>query len=160
LQVFGIVCAVLLVAGAVACSYASTRGVRKMVGVVVASGRASIVATDQLGVQGALKVDRVLAPGPSWVAVYNQGMGGMPATRAGFVHVPAGESTGVAVPLDPAVRLSERVVVVLQADRGVASVLEFDQQRFDASPDKPYWAGGAQVQRVVWVRFNEMGNTF
>jgi hypothetical protein len=159
LQVTGIVVAVLLTLGALTISYASTRRATTMVGVVVAHGGASIEATDQLGVQGALKIERVVAPDASWVAVYNKGMGGMPSTRVGLVRVPAGVSRDVSVPLDTSVRLTEYVMVVLQADRGTPSVFEYDPKRFDTSTDKPYWVDGAQVRRYVWVRFAEMANS-
>jgi hypothetical protein len=160
LNALGIVAAVLLVAGAVALSYATTRGKAVMVGVVVAKGSASVEATDQLGVQGELRVARVLAPGGSWLAVYNEGTDGMAASRVGLVHISAGESRDVVVPLDPNARMTERVDVVLQADRGTAGLFEFDEARFATSPDKPYFIGGKRVQALVRVRFSEMGNTF
>jgi hypothetical protein len=159
LQVIGVAAAVLLVMGALAVSYASTRRATTMVGVVVAHGGASIEATDQLGVQGALTVDRVVAPDASWVAVYNKGMGGMPSTRVGLVRVPAGESRDISIPLDTSVRLTESVMIVLVADRGTSSVFEYDPKRFDTSTDKPYWVDGKQVRRYVWVRFAEMANS-
>ena len=160
LTVIGVAAAVLVVVAAVALSFATTRHAPTMVGVVVASGDASLEATDQLGVQRALTIDRVVAPGASWIAVYNETSDGMGAARVGLLHVPGGESRGVAVPLDPNIRMSERVDVVLQADRGVPGVFEFDPTRFDTSPDKPYFVAGKRVQVSVLVRFGEMGNSF
>ena len=60
------------------------------------------------------------------------------------------------VPFDPNVRMTQYVDVVLQADRGVLGVFEFDPKNFAASPDKPYYVGGKRVQVPVLVRFNEM----
>ena len=51
-------------------SYAETRTEQPMVGVVTASGSASIEATGQLGATATLKVDRIVAPDRSLVAVY------------------------------------------------------------------------------------------
>ncbi len=160
LYALGIAAAVTLTVLAVTLSYAATRHKPTMVGVVVAKGVASIEATDQLGVQGALQVERVVAPGPSWLVIYNQtsqgGMSMSSAGRAGIVHVPAGVSLDVKVPLDQNVRMTEYVDVVLQADRGILGVFEFDPNNFAASPDKPYYVGGKRVQVRVLVRFNEM----
>jgi len=60
------------------------------------------------------------------------------------------------VPLDTSVRLTEKVLVVLQADRGVRGSFEYDAARFESSPDKPYYVGGSEVSVLVLVRFNEM----
>jgi hypothetical protein len=159
LYVVGIAAAVLLAVSAVTLSFAVTRHKPVMVGVVVAKG-ASLEVADQLGVQGALKVARVVAPGPSWVVVYNKtaqgGMNMSSASQVGIVHVSAGESRDVSVPLDPDIRMTQYVEVVLQADRGVPSVFEFDPKNFATSPDKPYYIGGKRVQTSVLVRFNEM----
>jgi hypothetical protein len=160
LYVTGITAAVLLTAAAVTLSFAVTRHKPVMVGVEIARGAASLEVADQLGVQGALKVARVVAPGPSWVAVYTTtaqgGMNMSSASQVGIVHVPAGESRDVSVPLDPNIRMTEHVEVVLQADRGVPSVFDFDPSNFATSPDKPYCIGGKRVQASVLVRFNEM----
>ena len=144
-------------------SYAATRTEQPMVGVVTASGSASIEATGQLGATATLKVDRIVAPDRSWVAVYliganaMEGPGGEAAGQlVGYAHVPAGGSRNVMVPLDTSVRLTEKVLVVLQADRGVRGSFEYDATRFEASPDKPYYVGGSEVSVLVLVRFNEM----
>ena len=159
LQVGGIVLAVALVAAAGYLSYASsTRQATAMVGIVARAGGASLDVVDQLGARGTLAVRRVQAPDASWVAVYVMGMGGMPGGLAGLAHVSAGESTDVAVTLDPDVELTEKVVVVLQADRGVHGTFEFDPSHFEVSPDKPYFVGGKEVETTVTVRFNEMEN--
>jgi hypothetical protein len=131
-----------------------------MVGVVAAKGAAILETRDQLGAQDGIIIDRIVAPGPAWVAVYTEGMNGMPGARVGLVHVPGGESRDVRVELNADVRLTENAIVVLQADAGIKNAFEYDEDRFEASPDKPYWVRGAQVQRTVWVRFFEMGNSF
>lgn len=160
LGIVGVVAAVVFTAAATALSVASTRSEREMVGVVTARGTVAVVTHDQLGVQGSMVIDRVVVPGDSWIAVYTEGMGGMPGLRAGLVRVPAGQSLNVQVPFDADVRLTENAIVVIHADRGVVGRFEYDAERFDASPDKPYWMGGRAVEKKVWVRFFEMGNAF
>jgi len=132
---------------------------RPMTGVVTAPGTAALEVQDQLGVVGALKVDRVLAPSDSWVVVYQQGMGGMTGQRVGLVSVRAGETLDLLVPFDKGVRLTDDVVVVLQADKGIPGTFEFDAGRFAESPDKPYFIGGVELAKTVLVRFSEMGNS-
>lgn len=157
---FGIAAAVILTVGAVVLSYASTRGPREMVGVIASPGVVVLEAHDQLGAQAVLVLDSVVVPGDSWIGVYTEGMGGMPGTRVGVARVASGRSMAVEVPFEPDVRLTENVIVVVHADRGVRGRFEYDAERFDASPDKPYWVGGRTVEEKVWVRFFEMGNAF
>jgi len=163
LTVIGIVVVVAVLLGAIGFAVAGASGSTPMVGVIVRPGGASIEATGQLGATATLKVDRIVAPDRSWVAVYligadpMEGAGGEAAGRlVGYAPIPAGGSRDVMVPLDTSVRLTEKVLVVLQADRGVRGSFEFDAARFEASPDKPYYIGGSEVSARVLVRFNEM----
>lgn len=154
----GTTIAVVIALWAVWYSVEASRAARSMVGIVTAPGKASLQVHDQLGAQGAIRIDRIVVPEASWVVVYVRGMGGMNGARIGLVRVLAGETKALSVPLDSGVRLTDKVIVVLQADRGVPSVFEFDPGRFDASPDKPYFVGGIQLSRPVVVRYSEMGN--
>ena len=164
----GSVLAIGVTVGAIAFAVAGTSRGAPMVGVLTAPGSASIEATGQLGALDTLRVDRVVAPDRSWVAVYligtdamtGEGGSGVATGRpVGYVQVPAGTSVDVRVRLDTSVRLTEKVLVVLQADRGVPGRFEFDPARFDASPDKPYYVGGAAVSVAVIVRFDEMSGS-
>jgi hypothetical protein len=165
--IVGAVFAAVTVLGALAFAVAGASRSTPMLGVIVAPGGASIEATGQLGAIGTLKVDRVVAPDRSWVAVYlisadpmAGGSGGDAAGQlVGHVPVAAGESRNVTVPLDEGVRLTEKVLVVLQADRGIQGRFQFDAARFETSPDKPYYVGGAEVSLPVVVRYNEMIDT-
>jgi hypothetical protein len=158
MYILGALAAAVLVAWAVWFSFASSGQERPMTGIVTAPGTAALEVRDQLGVLDALKVDRVLAPGDSWVVVYLQGMGGMTGRRVGLVRVRAGETRDLLVPFEKGVRLTDDVIVVLQADMGVPSAFEFDAGRFAESPDKPYFVGGVELAKTVLVRFSEMGN--
>ncbi len=168
LTVIGTVLAIGLAVGLIALAVAGASRTAPMIGVVVASGGASVEATGQFGARGTLLVDRVVAPDRSWVAVYlvsadpmaGAGSSGVATgPPVGYVQVPAGESRDIRVPLDPGVRLTQDVLVVLQADRGVPGRFEFDAARFDASPDKPYYVGGVEVSVPVRVRYDEMIDT-
>ncbi|HEX9092893.1 MAG TPA: hypothetical protein VF902_02820, partial [Coriobacteriia bacterium] len=96
-------------------------------------------------------VDRVLAPGASWVVVHVD-MDGKPGERVGFAHVDGGESRDISVPLDPKIMLTEKVLVALHADRGIAGTLEFDMDKFATSPDKPYFVDGMELATAVAVK--------
>jgi hypothetical protein len=126
-------------------SYASTRNPPEMVGVIAAPGSASIEATDQVGPADQVAVWRVVAPGESWVVAYIAGPNGTPGDRVGAARVGIGESRDVIVPLTGHVAMSQKLVVVLHADRGVHGLLEFDGARFESSPDKPYYVDGSEV---------------
>jgi hypothetical protein len=149
LRIAAISLAVLAVAALAFYSYTSTRTPPAMVGVIAARGSASIEATDQLGAADRIVVSRVTAPGDSWIVAYLAGPGGIPGERIGAALVGRGAHSDVAVPLSAHVPMAQKVVVVLQADRGVRGRLEFDPARFDASPDKPYYVDGAEVRAAL-----------
>ena len=132
----------------------------QMSGVIVKVGEASVAASDQMGATDHIVVDSVTAPEPSWLVVYRVGMEGMPGALLGYAPVPAGVSSKVSVPIDPSTRLTQFAIVSLNADRGVPGRFEFAMDRFEASPDKPYYADGRAVQTKITVAFPEMVNTF
>jgi len=131
-----------------------------MSGVVVAPGQAALSSHDQLGANESLLVDSVTAPGASWLIAYRVGMEGMPGAMLGYVAVPAGTATEVRIPIDPEIRLTPLAIIVLNADRGIPGKFEFDMDRFEASPDKPYYTAGAAVQATITVALPEDGDTF
>lgn len=151
LKIAGVVLAVVAVAGVSVYAYAASRGESKMLGVVVAARNAALEVADQPGAGSTLTVDRTLAPGASWVVVHLD-MDGKPGKRVGLAHVDAGESRNVRVELDSSVALTDKVLVALHADRGVAGTFEFDMDKFDASPDKPYFVDGMELATAVRVR--------
>lgn len=153
-RTFGIAGAVLGVLALLALTgYAFANAPKKgeMLGVVVAKKNAALEVADQPGAEGTLKIDRVLVPGPSWVVVHLD-MDGKPGKRIGVLHVPAGESSNLAVELDPKTMMEEKVLIALHADRGVADKLEFNMDQFESSPDKPYFVDRKELAKAVVVR--------
>lgn len=131
-----------------------------MSGVVVKEGTASVRVVDQFGAHDSILVSEVTAPDESWLVAYRVGMEGMPGALLGYVRVSAGTSTDVTIPIDPAIRLTPVAVISLNADRGVRGRFEFDMNRFEASPDKPYYVAGAAVQTTITVALPENGDSF
>lgn len=150
----GITLGVALVTGAALLSYRIYQQGQSMTGILVHYNEAALDIVDQPGTTHTLKVDRVLAPGPSWIVVTQVVMGPvrgmmseepstpvvMPRGRVlAIVAVPKGEMRDVIVPLDPGTPLTRMVSVVLHADRGIIGSYEFDMDDFADSPDKPYF---------------------
>jgi len=140
--------AIVVIAGGIA-AYSYAAGPQKMSGVVVSSREAAFAVSRPV-TGGALLVDSILAPDDSWVVVHLD-MDGKPGTRVGVAHVKRGSSAGVSVRLDPAVALTDKVIVALHADRGVRDRFEFDMMRFESSPDKPYFVDGMELAKEVPV---------
>ncbi len=115
-------------------------------------GTVALEVAQRLLVLDHMVVDRVRAPEPSWVVVYLVGKSGRPGAQVGIAAVPAGESAGVYVPIDPSAVLTRKLLVTLQADRGVVGTFEFDPASFNGSPDRPYAALGSEVSAVVELR--------
>ena len=122
----------------------------EMLGVVVARRNVALEVADQPGAAGTLSVERVLAPGPAWVVVHLD-MDGKPGERVGLLHVDAGESRSLSVPLSEGAGEMGKVLVALHSDAGVRGTFEFDMDRFDASPDKPYFVDGEELATAVAV---------
>jgi len=151
----GIAVGVAVVTGAAILSYRLYQEGQSMTGILVHYDEAALDVADQSGATDSIKVDRVLAPGPSWIVVTQVIMGPtrgmmdpeptapaapMPKGRVlAIVAVPAGEMRDVIVPLEPGVPLTTLLSVVLHADRGIPGTYEYDMDRFDDSPDKPYF---------------------
>jgi len=152
--------AVALLAAVTVLSAGCAPSESSMSGVVVAPGRAAVRSHDQLGASDSLIVDSVTAPGDSWLVAYRVGMEGMPGAMLGYVAVPEGTASAVSIPIDPAIRLTPLAIIVLNADRGVPGTFEFDMDRFEKSPDKPYFVSGAAVQTTVTVALPEDADTF
>ncbi len=159
-RIISITAAIALVVGLAAYAYVVAPGATSMSGIVVKVGGASIRASDQLGAHNAILADQVTAPDASWLVAYRVGMQGMPGALLGYVHVSAGTSTDVSIPIDPTIRLTPKAIITLNADRGVAGRFEFDMNRFETSPDKPYYVAGSAVQTTITVAFPEDANTF
>lgn len=122
------------------------------------SAGAVLEVADRLTVIDQLVIDRVVAPGPSWAAVYLVGDDGRPGALAGDVSVGPGESLSVAVPIDVSLALTGKILVVLHADLGTVGVFEYTPGDFPGSVDKPYAVGDAELSRPVLLRGYGMSN--
>lgn len=120
--------------------------------IAMTADRAVLDVADRLTVLDEIVVDRVVAPGPSWVVAYLVNEQGRPTGVAGMKQVPAGESMSVAVPVSPNLDLSDKLLVALQADAGTPGVLDFAPSRFAESADKPYAVAGTELSRSVLLR--------
>ncbi len=143
LNIVGVVVGVLFTLSMTVYAFAHASDAGKMVGVVATAKNASLEVMDQPGAKGSIVVRGVNAPGPSWIAVHLDD-NGMPGQRIGLQAIPAGESKDVAVKIDD-VTLTDKLIVAVHADRGIVGAFEFDKDKFDASPDKPYFVGGMEL---------------
>lgn len=117
-------------------------------GYVADARRADLSVSDQLGVN-ALVVDRVEAPGDAWIVVHADD-DGMPGERVGLVHIDEGVSRDVRVKLKDV--KTEKVIVAVHADKGTPDTFDFDMEKAEKSPDRPFFVGGAELAKVVMVR--------
>jgi hypothetical protein len=130
-------------------AFANAGSAGKMVGIVATEKTAVLKVMDQPAEGGSITVASVKVPGPSWIAVHLDD-NGMPGARIGLVPVPAGESSNVRVPIDN-VKLTDKIIVAVHADRGLVGKFEFSKDAFDASPDKPYFVDGMELAMEIKV---------
>jgi hypothetical protein len=147
--VAGFATAVVLGLAAVAWSYRDVIAAPTMTGVIVAPGGVSLKVQDQTSPAGVLAVGAVSVPGPSWIVVSTQGTPERAAGIVGYAAVPAGESRNVTVTLTGQGIGTEKFTVAVHGDRGIVGRFEFDPGTYDTSPDKPYFAAGAEVSKSV-----------
>ena len=119
-------------------------------GVPVGMDEAAIEAEDQTAGKS-VTISRVLAPADAFVVVHKATADGMPGERLGFVRIPAGESTNVAVELDEALEGETKLIAAIHADRGVPGELQFDMEDPVESPDQPYFVDGMEVAVPIVV---------
>ncbi len=155
LNITGVVLGVALSLSMTVYAFANSSKAGDMVGVVASKKAASIKVMDQPGAKGSIKVARVLAPGRSWIAVHLDD-NGMPGKRIGLQPVPAGESVDVIVKIDD-VKLTDKLIVALHADRGIVGTFEFAKEKFDSSPDKPYFVDGMELAMEASVAEKPFG---
>lgn len=151
LDIVAVVLGASITLGMTAYAFANVSSAGKMTGIVTTAREAALEVADQPGARGSITVDRVVAPGPSWVVVHLD-MDGKPGMRVGVQAVPAGESRRVRVALDPAAKLTDKLIVALHGDRGVGGTFEFAMDQFDSSPDKPYFVGGMELAKTPSIR--------
>jgi len=155
LNITGLVLGILLSLSMTVYAFANASKAGDMVGVVAAKKAAAIEVMDQPGAKGSIMVARVLAPGQSWIAVHLDD-NGMPGDRIGLQAVPVGESTDIEVKIDD-VKLTDKLIVALHADRGIVGTFEFSKDKFDSSPDKPYFVDGMELAMEASVAEKPFG---
>jgi len=120
----------------------------KMLGLVVADENVDLEVAKHPGEADRITVDRVLAPGDSWVVVHLD-EGEMPGPKIGITRVEKGVSRDVVVDLEPKFAPDDPLLVVLHGDRGIQDTFEFDMEYFEKSPDKPYFVDGEKVKVML-----------
>jgi hypothetical protein len=111
-------------------------------GFVSAPKNAQLIADPQKSTVLSVNLSKVVAPEAAWVCVYNND-GGQVGDMVGQVRVERGTTKDVEIPLDSP--KSDKVFVLMHADRGKPGVFEFDQLRKDESPDRPVFVGGSEL---------------
>jgi len=96
-----------------------------------------------------LAVARAAAPTGAWIVVHLDD-DGAPGQRVGLVHIPAGESKDVGVPLEP-LELTDKVFVAVHADAATPGIFDFDMMNKINSADQPFFVNGEEVATAVAV---------
>lgn len=96
-----------------------------MYGVVVRPDDAQLVVSDQTEVTKSIKIDRVVSPTAGWLIVQADWDDGIPDAIIGKLHVPAGPSSDLTIPIDTSQGIPRRVFVTLLSDAGRTGVLEY-----------------------------------
>jgi len=125
-------------------------------GVNAAEGEASVMAAAQPGATDSVVVAKVVAPTGAWLVVHLDDKG-MPGKRVGFAQVTKGTSADVRVKLDPSIPLTDKLLIAVHADRGVAGTLEFDMMDKYNSPDQPFFVNGKEVATGIVVTTKPFG---
>ena len=120
-------------------------------GVKANDGEATITVADQPGAKGSITVANAVAPTGAWIVVHLDD-NGKPGARVGFAQIAAGTNTNVVVKLDPAIALTDKLLVAVHADRGVTGTLEFDMMDKYNGPDQPFFVNGTEVATAVRVK--------
>jgi len=97
-----------------------------------------------------ITVAKAVAPTNAWIVVHLDD-DGAPGARVGLAHILAGESTDVAVPLEP-LALTDKVFVAVHADAGTPGIFDFDMMNKINSADQPFFVNGEEVAAAVTLK--------
>ncbi|MBN2248324.1 MAG: hypothetical protein JW733_06455 [Coriobacteriia bacterium] len=144
----------VLTVGALAlggCTIASTDGSHPADGVwgYVAAADAAQLEISGPATADELVVDRVLSPGDAWLVVHLNDSG-KPGMRVGLERIDAGESLAVRIALEDVT--TDKLIVAVHADKGVAGEFDFSMDDPMGSPDRPYFVDRAELAVVVDVK--------
>lgn len=118
-------------------------------GFVSSAKNAQLIVDENKSSVLAVNLSKVVAPEAAWVCVY-ENVEGKVGDMVGQTRVERGVTENVEVPLRPGT--SDKVFVLMHADRGKPKVFEFDQRRKDDSPDRPVFVGGSELVAAVTLR--------
>jgi hypothetical protein len=118
-------------------------------GFVAAGKNAQLVVDRQKSTVLAVTLSKVVAPETVWVCAYEDEAGEL-GRMVGQVRVRRGVTSSVEIPLDPL--KSDKVYVLMHADRGIPNVFEFDEQQKEDSPDRPIFVDGSELGAPVTLR--------
>ena len=144
LNIIGIVLGILLTLSMTVYAFANVSKAGDMVGVVAAKQAAAIEVMDQPGAKGIGHGREGTRPGP---VVDRRAPGRQRHARASgsaFKPCPRARAATCEVKIDD-VTLTDKLIVALHADRGVVGTFEFSKDKFDSSPDKPYFVDGMEL---------------
>ena len=116
---------------------------KDVMGVIAREGDVTIEPQEGSYANGAVTIEKVIAPADSFVAVHLTD-GEMPGKRIGVVAVKAGVSTDVRVPLTTD-KLTPELIAAVHVDRGTPGEFEFDMKDPEHSPDRPYFVNGMEA---------------
>jgi len=117
-------------------------------GVEAPQNLGSMLVQDQrLGGDGAVLVDYVRLPGPSWIAIHVM-ENNVPGRLVGWVQRYEGESFDVQVPIEGA-SPGEMLMVTIHIDRNNIGDFEYEVEAPLTSIDQPYTANGLIVAKNI-----------
>jgi len=97
-----------------------------------------------------ITVARAAAPTSAWIVIHLDD-NGAPGSRVGLQHIPAGESTDVAVALEP-LPLTDKLFVAVHADAATPGIFDFDMMNKINSADQPFFVDGEEVATAVVIQ--------
>lgn len=147
---FGVLAAIaLLVSVAYAFANAPAAGNMGVWGYVASQRDASLSLAKSQSATATLRVAHVSAPEDAWIVVHVDD-NGMPGERVGLLHVTKGISSDLRVRLAGVTGSS--LLVAIHADRGTPGRFDFDMDKKETSPDRPYFVGGRELAQAVALR--------
>jgi hypothetical protein len=84
----------------------------------------SVVVSDQVSLDGTVRIDSAYSEGPGWVVIHIDNSEGRPGPVIGYAALNAGANHNIRVPID-ATRATPTLFAMLHADTGEAGVYEF-----------------------------------
>ncbi|HLV37492.1 MAG TPA: hypothetical protein VKY59_20405, partial [Spirillospora sp.] len=84
----------------------------------------SVVVSDQVSLDGTVRIDSAYSEGPGWVVIHIDNGEGRPGPVIGYAALNSGANHNISVPID-ATQATPTLFAMLHADTGEAGVYEF-----------------------------------